>query len=232
MEGKKLFCTQCGKQIESSEKFCSACGKPVNKEAISVNDRQINAKKPNTIQENIKQKKANKKPVIPIIAVLVAALCFYSLFSNTEFKEIAGNWTALDTDYPGSMQLEIKKNGNAKLNILISEEYDLFFNEGKATMDFQLEKNQNEFETYQLKELGKLDIIVDRKMFEFSEYDITNSFVEKGLQGFEINKRGNEVILSFENLDDISDLLGSETSFFLEKISENELYFGGLEFYR
>ena len=69
-------------------------------------------------------------------------------------------------------------------------------------------------------------------MFELNEYDLMNSFNEEGLQDFKIKKIGNEVILSFENLNEIYDIMGSESPQFIEKTSENVLDFDGLEFYR
>lgn len=227
MEGKKSFCTQCGNQIGASEKFCPVCGKPTNKEVAKLNDKQINVTQPKTYTKN-----TSKRPIILIIVGLLAVLVVYSLFSDTEFKEITGEWVVSDIDYLESMQLKIEKNGKAKLNILLSEDYDFFFNEGKMVMDFQLEKNQNESKTYQVKELIKLDIIVNQKMFELNEYDLMNSFNEEGLQDFKIKKIGNEVILSFENLNEIYDIMGSESPQFIEKTSENVLDFDGLEFYR
>ena len=140
----KIYCTECGTELDDSVKFCSSCGTPVDNKNIIPKSNEVNENKNNSNKGiNVKEisKKANKsnfsaasKVFLGVAAILV--ICVLIVVAYVGFSMMTVNDADISEDTTETLSPSFTDTVYG-INFQIPEGYETFSgkdNQNKGTM--------------------------------------------------------------------------------------------------
>lgn len=88
-KGLDMFCTECGKENEESNKFCFSCGNLLGQESLPTNEGL--EQPPQTIKQRLHKVRVNNQRWVFISVIVVGAITLLNITTKTESKRTPVN---------------------------------------------------------------------------------------------------------------------------------------------
>lgn len=132
----KIYCTECGTELDDTVKFCSSCGTPIDKDTTTnskeVTDNTPSNKDPAKIKETSKKSINTKHLIIGAIAVIILIILGLIIVTVTSPLNSAGytvdtsdysihsdkgSHPSFDNEFTGSNVRFYEKGGNGNIDV-------------------------------------------------------------------------------------------------------------------
>jgi len=123
-----MFCTKCGEEITAEAKFCEKCGAKVEQEALSTLPSDKSTEKASA-PVPVKQEQSNKKNIINVAFVLLAAVLIIGYWYNKHSGESEQQATQLSSTNNNS-------NQNEQLSKCVSAAHQSEYPDGRCAYGF------------------------------------------------------------------------------------------------
>lgn len=134
----KIYCTECGTELEDTVKFCSRCGSPVDNKNITLNSSEAIDNNDSSNKDSKESKEKSKTPIkskylagIIITIIIIAILAFviitvssplYSAGYTVDTSDYSihsdkGSHPTFDDEFTGSNVRFYEKDSNGEINV-------------------------------------------------------------------------------------------------------------------